>query len=216
VTDAVASATQSLSATQTLAPVTGALDQLVGQVPVVGAPLHTALGSFSSATAGATDAIDATTGHVSQLAGTVFGPPSTSTGTGTTGASAGHASAASAPVVFGVDTPALELSTTASPAVVRPWASWPVPGTGMSAGAGAASGGTPPGPGHSSAPQAPPGTADGPPSGSAGGSGGSGGAVALLSTPLTAASAVVGDSAASDSDDRLPSTPTYDTDSTPD
>jgi hypothetical protein len=213
VTDAVASATQSLSATQTLAPVTGALDQLVGEVPVVGAPLHAALGSFSSATAGATNAIDATTGHVSQLAGSVFGPPSTAAGTG---ASAGHASAGSGPVVFGVDTPGWELSTTASPAVVRAWAPWPVLGTGMGAGAAAASGGTPPGPGDSSAPQAPPGTADGPPSGSSGGSGGAGGAVALLSTPPTAATAAVSDSAASDSDDRLPSTPTYDTDSTPD
>jgi hypothetical protein len=91
-TDAVASVARSVSVTQTLAPVTTALDDTIGGVPLVGPALGSTLGSISGATTPVAGLIDSAVDDVGGAAGSAFAPPASpgadSSGADTPGADA--------------------------------------------------------------------------------------------------------------------------------
>jgi hypothetical protein len=229
VTDAVTTVTQSVSLTGTVAPVTDAVDDVVADVPEVGSTLSSTLGSLSGATAPVTGTIDGVVGDVGAVTGSVTSPslPGGSDPSGPSNGSTGGDPASSAP-----GTSVDGTGAGAGDAVIGVWSArhaWQPAGAAVmnaneaspatrarASGLGIGGGDTPfaPSPGDPAAPSAVPGgstTTSGARSGS-----GPGGSVLAFDAVAPIAPALPSALAGTPPDDRLPSTPTYETDSTPD
>ncbi|MGN6128190.1 MAG: hypothetical protein ACTHON_16660, partial [Humibacter sp.] len=224
VASTVTSVVQSVSVTKTVAPVAGAVDQIVGSVPVVGGALGSTVGPVSAVTAPVAGAVDSVLGSTAQATGTVLGPPpvtsqpvppSTPSG-GVTPAAPGESGDVSIAAILSPTTP----DTNAAPLVVTDlrssWQASASPSFGGSAPGVAGMPATPNAPPSPGSPgQGTPATSgSGPGSGAGSGPGGAG-SVASLPTNLGVAApsvALVGATA----DDDLPTIPAYETDSTPD
>lgn len=215
---------QSVSMTQTLAPVTGAVDQVVGSVPVVGSTLNSTLGSVASATAPVTATVDTTVGDLGAVTGGVAAPTAPGIGPGLpspviTGGSAPGTHPAAGVLADPVVTEAgnggvpaasgnLMAAEFASPSSVVPTDRATAGGSGAAVPASPA--------GNAGGRSLPPVNSVSGMTGTASGGGAAGGAVfgAVPESMLPGMSGAW--FGPSPGDDRLPLTPTYETDSTPD
>jgi hypothetical protein len=193
-TDAVTDVTPPVAVAQALTPAIGAADQLVGSLPVVGGTLSSTLGPLSGVTAPVVSVVD---DAVAEVAGAFFGPAMPSQAAGIPSAEPSEAMSA---------------ATGSASSMAGSWADATTydrqaPGTGSTSARPA----TPLSPG------APPGVPGGTATAPGSGADGSGGGTAVSAViDATAFGMPAGSVTGAASDDRLPSTPAFDTDSTPD
>ncbi|MGN6204674.1 hypothetical protein [Humibacter sp.] len=223
VTDAVTTATQSVSITHALAPVTGVVDQVVGSVPVVGPTISSALGSLSKVTVPVTGTIDAAAGNIGTITGIVFTPPAPGGGVPpvtSEGSSTGSQTTAVPALTSGpsATSPQNALPASASGNAVQRSSSLSVSVVATRTAASISDATVPVA--HDRVPPSAPGTpgAGGSATGTGTTSGGGSGAGSAFNPAPDFALSSLGSGliSAPPGDDRRTSTPTYETDSTPD